>query len=149
MDDMNEMKQELLDNNQRLMSEILSQVTAVNWGKRKPTSSELVLLADFHKLLLAEAWLKDVEMRFQIERAKEMTGLDDHELTLYVEIGGWIALDRHLAVMTDEEEQNFWDTMASLDEIVKEEDVVARASEEKRKREEEIAELNRLLGFDS
>lgn len=138
-------KQELLDANQRELDAIIPKVDAVDWKRRKPSSDQLVMLGEYYRLLVTEAWLKDIEYRFQLDRLKSITGLSEHEINVYVEVGGWIGMDRRMEIMPEPEQAKFWDLLNSLDEVVDDDELVAKAKQAHLDRAKEIEELNRLL----
>lgn len=145
MDELDDHKRSLLVENQRIINELTPHMEAVNWRRRKPTSNELVLFSDFYRALLSEAWLKDIDYRFQLERLTELSGLNEHEVNVYVEIGGWVGLDRKLEMMGDDDRAQFWDFLASMDKSIDEDEILARTREAQSRRQQEIAELNKLL----
>ena len=132
-----------------IIAEMAPQMESVSWGRRKPTSNELVLFADFYRSLIAEAWLKDVEPRFQLERITSITGLTEHEVNVYMEIGGWISLDRKVQSLPEDEQGKLWDTLNSLDVLFDDEAIHAEAVQAKASRDKEIEELNKLFNQDS
>lgn len=143
MDDVG--KNELIEANQRELDVIIPKIDAIDWTKRRPTADHLVLLGEFYRLLLTESWLKEVEYRFQIDRLTSITGLSEHEINVYVEIGGWMGMDRRLETMPEIEKDKFWDFLNSLDEVVDTGELVERAKQAKLDRAREIEELNRLF----
>ena len=74
-----------------------------------------------------------------------ITGLSEHEINVYVEIGGWMGMDRRLETMPEIEKDKFWDFLNSLDEVVDTGELVERAKQAKLDRAREIEELNRLF----
>lgn len=132
-----------------MLVEMMPQMESVSWVRRKPTSNELVLFADFYRSLIAEAWLKDVEPHFQLERIIGITGLTEHEVNVYMEIGGWISLDRKVQTLPPDEQNQLWDTLNSLDALFDDETIHAEAVQAKASRDKEIEELNKLFNQDS
>jgi hypothetical protein len=138
-------KNELIQANQHELEVIIPKIDAVDWKKRRPTADHLVLLGEFYRLLLTESWLKDVEYRFQLDRLTSITGLSEHEINVYVEIGGWLGMDRRMETMPDIEKDKFWDFLNSFDEAIDMNEITEKAKEATVNRAREIEELNRLF----
>lgn len=145
MDELDDQKRELLAENQKFIRQLTKPISDVNWGRRKPTSNELVLFSDYYRALLSEAWLKDIDYRFQLEKLTELTGLSEHEINVYVEIGGWIGLDRKMEMMGEDERAQFWDFLSSIDNDIDEDAILAKTREQQARRKQEIESLNKLF----
>lgn len=144
MDDVDP-RDEILTSTSRDLEAIIPKIDAVDWVKRKPTAEHLVLLAEYYRLLLTESWLKEIEYRFQLERITKITGLDEHDINLFVELGGWISMDRRLETMPQPEVERFWDFLNAMDEEIDTEAIVEKAKQAQVARAREITELNSLL----
>lgn len=142
-------KHEAIKNNERAIRELEQAVQIVDWTKMRPTSNELVSIAGYHKELLTESWLKDIDFRFQMDRITSLTGLTEHEVNQLVEIGGWLMLDRRLESVPLEEREKFWTMMSTVEEAIgtMEDDasIKARAVERAAQRQKEIDTLNKLF----
>lgn len=143
MGDMN--KYEQLAKVQEVINELTPQIESVTWRRGKPSSNELVLFAEYYRALVGEAWLKGVDVSFVVEKIGEITGLSEHDMNVYMEIGGWVSMDRKAQALPEEDRERLWNLLNSLDPYIKA-TVDAEVQEQKDARQKEIDELNRLFG---
>lgn len=140
-------KKDLLAINEKALDTLTPKIKAIKWENRKPSSEDLFLFAEYNKALMSEAWLRDIDYRFQIERVISETGLTDSEVHLYCEIGGWIGLDRRMEGLDADEKERIWRMFSQIDSTINDDDLEAKAAQARERRDKEIAELNKLLGF--
>lgn len=114
-----------------------------------PTPDDLVIAAELHQLLLFRGFVYDRPLRFDLMDIAEKTGLDNHTLSAYTEIGNWIAMDRGLCELDADEIDQFYEKMGDVVESIREsgelDEILSDSVNEVEQRNSEIAELNKLF----
>lgn len=78
-----------------------------------------------------------------------MLGLTPHQMTVYADIGNWLAMDRRFSEMDDDEVEDFYSSMDELVTSMAEDDEISdiftTSLASVAERMDEIAELNNLF----
>lgn len=114
-----------------------------------PCPNDLVALAELHNLLLMRGFATDTPARFDLLDVGEMLGLTPHQMTVYADIGNWLAMDRRFSEMDDDEVEDFYSSMDELVTSMAEDeeisDIFTTSLASVAERMDEIAELNNLF----
>jgi hypothetical protein len=114
-----------------------------------PCPNDLVALAELHNLLLMRGFVTDTPARFDLLDVGEMLGLTPHQMTVYADIGNWLAMDRRFSEMDDDEVEDFYSSMDELVTSMAEDDEISdiftTSLASVAERMDEIAELNNLF----